>query len=321
MMRRVAGGFTLLELLVAVTLTLGIAAVMLSVTSSTLNLWRRTQDKFTVSAQAKLALDVIERDLQGGVFRRDPAATWFALTVSNSTSGLSSQGWQLTSRMKPATAESLSLLPLKADGALDSIAAARFGVSGAWIRYLSAVSASSSDGALPRALSYQVARRPVSGTISSSNQAEVRYSLYRSTVSPANTFTNGNDVLASTYGTTLSSPSSSDLLLPNAVDFGAWLYVRDNAGALRRIFPADANDFSHYARDAGGAADLSRYPQVADFMVRVLSDEGARLVSAIEQGTVTRPASFASDAAWWWSVVEANSTVFVRRVEVKGATQ
>jgi len=27
----------------------------------------------------------------------------------------------------------------------------------------------------------------------------------------------------------------------------------------------------------------------------------------------------ATDAAWWWAVVDANSTVFTRRIEIKGA--
>ncbi len=321
MSRRTEHGFTLLELLVALTLTLGIAAVMLAVTSSTLSLWRRTQDNFTVTSQAKLALDLIEKDVQSAVFRRDPNATWLALAVSNSTSGLTSRGWQLASRMKPATAESRALLPLRDDGSVDTIARARFGVAGAWIRFLSTGIASASEGTVPRAIAYQIARRPVGGTISASNQAEVRYALFRSNVTGATTFANGNDVLASTYGTTLSSPSAADILLPNVVDFGAWLYVRDNAGALRRIYPADASDDLHNARDPGGVADGSRYPQIVDFMVRVLSDDGARQVAALEQGTVTRPAGFATDAEWWWAVVEANSTVFVRRVEVKGGTQ
>lgn len=321
MKHRITHGFTLLELLIAVTLTLGIAAVMLTVTSGTLALWRRTQDVFTLTSQAKLALDLIERDLQTGVFRRDASTTWFAAMLTNSPNGLPSRGWQLAGVMKPATADSLALLPRRSDGSLDSISRARFGVSGVWLRFIAAASASATDGALPRAVGYQVARRPVTGAIAATNQAEVRYSLYRSAISSSNSFANGNDVLASAYGSSLSSPSSSDLLLTNVVDFGVWLHVRDSSGALRRVFPADGGDLTHTARDSGGAADADRYPQVADVMLRVLSEEGARQIAAIEQGVVPRPASYASDAEWWWAVAEAHSSVFVRRVEVKGATE
>ena len=55
-------------------------------------------------------------------------------------------------------------------------------------------------------------------------------------------------------------------------------------------------------------------------MVRLLTERGATLLAEIESGAgrVTRPPAYASDAEWWWAVVEANSRVYVRRVEVKG---
>lgn len=314
-------GFTLLELLVAVTLTLGIAAVMFTVTSTTLALWRRTQDTFTITSQAKLALDLFERDLHGAVFRPESTTTWLAASLANSTGDLASRGWQLAAVMKPATGDSLALLPQRPDGSRDLISRARFGVSGVWLRFITAVGESAGDAALPRAVAYQIARRPVSGTISATNKAEVRYSLYRSAIASDISFANGNDVLASAYGASLSSPSPSELLLTNVVDFGVWLYVRDSAGALRQIFPSNTNDLDHAARDPGGAADANRYPQVADVMVRVLSEDGARQIAALEQGVIKRPAAYASDAEWWWAVVEGNSSVYVQRVEIKGVNQ
>jgi prepilin-type N-terminal cleavage/methylation domain-containing protein len=323
-------GFTLLELLVAVVLTLGIAAVMLAVTTSTLTLWRRSQDRFSTAAQAKLALDFLERDLQAGVFREDTATTWLAVTVANNTAGLTNHGWQTTLRMKPATSESLALLPTANGEVAPTIAQARFGVSGAWLRFIATNVETS--GSLPVALSYQIVRRPVSGSnVSSGNPAEVRYTLFRSAVASDTSFAIGNDVLAAGYNSaseapsnaraasTLTNPSTgSDTLVTNAVDFGVWLYVRAPDGSLRRIFPVEADDLTHTARDAGGAADGNRYPDVADVMVRVLTEDGARQIAAIEQGTIARPPTSATDAQWWWSVVEANSVVFVRRIEWKG---
>lgn len=316
-MRRRVQGFTLLELLVAVTLTLGMAAVMLAVTASTLNVWRRTQDRFSTSAQAKLALDFLERDLHAGVFRPDAATTWLAADITNSASSLTSRGWQIGSLMKPSTDESLRLWPASDDARASTIADARFGASGTWLRFVSAVTESGSDGALPRALAYQIARRPQTGAISATNPAEVRYALYRTAVSSAASFANGNDVTVG-YGAALSVANASGVILSNAVDFGVWLHARTAAGSLRRIFPADASDLSHAARDSGGAADANRYPDVVDVMIRVLSEEGARQIAAMEQGTIARPSDYSSDAEWWWAVVEANSTVFVRRIEVKG---
>lgn len=316
-MRRGVQGFTLLELLVAVTLTLGMAAVMLAVTTSTLNVWRRTQDRFSTAAQAKLALDFLERDLHAGLFRADATTTWLALDVSNNASSLTARGWQTAPFMKPATGDSLNLLPASDAGRAPIISNARFGVSGAWLRLITMVAESGSDGAVPRAVAYQVARRPQTGAIAANNAADVRYTLYRTAIASSISFANGNDVTTG-YATTLSSPNAGDAILSNAVDFGVWFYVRAADGSLRRIFPADASDLSHAAREAGTAADANRYPEVADVMIRVLSDDGARQIAAMEQGTIARPASYASDAEWWWGVVVANSTVFVRRIELKG---
>lgn len=330
-MRSRAEGFTLLELLVAVVLTLGIAAVMLAVTVSTLNVWRRAQDRVTTSAQAKLALDFLERDLHAGIFRPDATTTWLAATVANDAAGVANHGWQTTALMKPATSDSLVVVPVTSDGRTPTIAAARFGLSGVWLRFIATNVETS--GSLPVAISYQLARRPVSGAnITPANPAEVRYTLFRSAVAASTSFAIGNDVTNSGYASTSETSATAraaptltnantgnDALVTNAVDFGVWLYVRAVDGAMRRIFPANPGDLTHAARDPGGAADANRYPDVADVMIRALTEEGARQIAAMEQGTIARPATFATDAQWWWSVVEANSTVHVRRIELKGS--
>jgi hypothetical protein len=51
-------------------------------------------------------------------------------------------------------------------------------------------------------------------------------------------------------------------------------------------------------------------------MVRVLSDEGATLLANLESG---RGRTQAATDAEWWNLVEAHSTIFVQRIEVKGA--
>ena len=48
------------------------------------------------------------------------------------------------------------------------------------------------------------------------------------------------------------------------------------------------------------------------------SEVTQKLIEAMEAGRVNRPVNYATDADWWWGVVEANSTVFIRRVEIKG---
>ena len=328
--RPTADGFTLLELLVAVVITLVLAGLMLTVVTNTLNLWHRTQDNFSTAAQAKLVLDMAERDFQAAPFRKD-GVTWLAVDVINSVGSLNTHGWLAsTAAIKPATTESQRLVPTTS-GTTPLIGDARFGLSGAWLRFIT--TNVESGGSLPIAVSYQIARRPLSGIISAASQADVRYTLFRAAVSTDNTFANGNDMTATGYASgsstpaasrnaaTITNPNSGDALATNVVDFGVWLYVRDTTtGSLRRIFPADNSDIAHAAHDTGTAPDATRFPDVADVMVRILTEQGAGLLAEIESGNgrITRPSNYVSDPEWWWGVVEANSRVYTRRVEVKG---
>jgi len=54
--------------------------------------------------------------------------------------------------------------------------------------------------------------------------------------------------------------------------------------------------------------------------VRILTEKGATLLGEVEGGAgrMVRPEDFASDADWWWAIVESNSQVYARRVELKG---
>ncbi len=324
----IARGFTLLELLVAMSITVLLAGLMLTVITGALTMWHRAQNRFATAAQAKLALDMIERDLQAAVFRLD-GGTWLAVDVSNLPSALATHGWLTAGIMKPAGAESLRLLPDSSAGTARSVGEARFGLSGAWLRFIT--TNVEADGSLPIAVSCQIARRPLSGGINPGNPAAVRYTLFRAAVSAEGTLASGNDVVASAYNSTsvnpsatrspatLTNPNSADALATNVVDFGVWLYVRDTADGLRRIFPVDDSDTAHAARDLGPAPDANRFPEAADVLIRILTEEGATLLSEMESGKgwVARPAAYATDAAWWWVLVEANSHVYTRRVEIK----
>ncbi len=327
------GGFTLLELLVAVTITLILAGLMLRVTGSLLNFWRRSQADHTQAITAKQVFDYLEQDFQSACFRRDNSR-WLAADIIDSPAGLANHGWLISPGvMKPANGGSLSPLPPQDANGSRSPASARFGLSGVWLRFVA--TNVESGGSLPAIVAYQLARRPVTGDPGPTNPAPVRYSLYRSAISNSETFGNGYDVTAANYASTSNSPSSAgsslyrtarnvmnpshaNLLASNVVDFGCWLYVRNPDSTLQRIYPSAAGDISHQAVGSSLALD-SRYPAVVDVMLRILTEEGASLLDAIESSRVpSRPPDYSTDAAWWWAVVEANSRVFVRRIEIKG---
>ncbi len=313
-------------------ITLVLAGLMLAVTTNVLALWRRSQATYTQAVTAKQVLDLVERDLQSALYRRD-AVCWLAADIIDEPAGLANHGW-LTGPglMKPASSGSLRPLPAPDANGISQMVDARFGLSGIWLRCVA--TNVESGGSLPTAIAYQMVRRPVTGNPITSNPAPVRYSLYRSVVGNDDTFAHGYDVTASSYGSTSNTPSSAlstayrqprnitnpshaNLLASNVVDFGCWFYVKDSAGSLLRTYPAATGDLSHQAIGNSTAND-SRFPDVADILVRILSEAGATLIEAIETGRVTRPTNYATDAEWWWAVVEANSAVFIRRVEIKG---
>lgn len=308
-------GFTLLELLVAIGITLIIAGAILAATRSTLYLWQRTQDAVTADTQARVALDYLERDLESALFRSD-GHTWLAIDITNAASSLTNHGWLSTATSKPGGPLSLNLLANNSD----EMDRARFGVSGAWLRFFT--TNVESGASLPTAVSYQLVRRPVSGAIATSNPAAVRYGFFRSAVSSDQTFTAGYDLLSGyawssasppgqrSSGTITNPNTTSDFLATNVIDFGVWLYVRETTGELRRIFPESDSDLTHRT------VSLTDFPDVADVMLRVLTEQGSQLLDQIENGrlSIARPADISADADWWWSVADANSRVYVRRV-------
>lgn len=223
--------------------------------------------------------------------------------------------------MKPSGPESLRLSPTEPD---DSMANARFGLSGCWLRFVASNMEANDVQSTPVVISYQLARRPLTGAVSASNQAGIRYRLYRTAVSATVTFNLGYEVRAAGYSVlsanpspersaqAVTSPSNAEALADDVIDFGVWLYARNPDGSLRRTFPAGSSSLSH------AAPQDDAFPVVADVMMRILTADGAGRLDAIEQGRVVRPPEYASDAAWWWAVAEANSRVFTRRIVLQG---
>jgi prepilin-type N-terminal cleavage/methylation domain-containing protein len=295
-------GFTLLELLVAVAITLLLAGLLLTATTNLLQAWRRGQGDATITVEAKLVLDQLERDLQAAISRSD-GKTWLDGRILEG-SQFANNGWILTAAgvLKPET-ESLRPLPPSQNNAPANIAEARFGRSGQWLRFVSS-DYDSSTGTLPAAVSYQVVRR----RIAASTEATVRYALFRSKLSAAQTFVElGSKIFTDSAPAGLIAPSTADVIATNAIDFGIWIYSRDSTGLETAVYPT-----------SNSSASVSVVPARAVIyaMVRILTEEGASVVDAIESGRVAPPAG-RSSGEWWWEVAEANSRVYVRRIELK----
>ncbi len=312
-------GFTLLELLVATSISLVLAGLLLAIIHHALGLWQRQRGAVDTAAQARLVLDFLERDLQGALHRED-GGNWLAVDILDAPTALGGHAWLVQPGMKPGNGASLRL----SGDTGGSVATARFGLSGCWLRFIGSPSEAADAWAMPAVVSYQIARRPVAGAVSADNAAEVRYRLYRTAVTPQATFANGYDLRAAAYTTSSGRPASErtaaavtapaklEALADNVVDFGVWLYARNADGSLRRTFPQTGATLRHTVPRDGA------FPTVADVMVRILTEAGATELAAMEQGRQVRPPEYASDAAWWWAVVERHSQVFTRRIQILG---
>ena len=346
-----APGFTLLELLLAATLTALLAALVLATMAGVMSHWNRTAGRLSAAAAAQLGLDQLAQDLQAAVFRAD-GNVWLAASVLPDTS-LSGQ-WRVAAvaaQGKPGNSHpgTLSLAASSAD-------AMRFGVAGVWLRFFTTKADTNADAAdlpAPAAVGYQIVRQ----NITSSAASEQRYLLFRAEVrrtktagGAPGTFEAGYDLNptampATAYMTpsatagdpgNLSRPPLGSALVDNVIDFGLRLYVREGGG-LRLVFPAAPAELGgappcgtatplsppsietqHYSQSIPPtASDHYRhaFPEVAELMIRVLDDEGGRILAAYEAGDLHPPAGVAA-ADYWWVLAAAHSRVITRRVAV-----
>ena len=334
-------GFTLVELLVATTITAVLAGVMVAIVANVSGFWGRTSGRASAESQARFVLDQIALDLQSALYR-DDGAVWLAATIPANTgnTGLWNTTGATTNALKPANnAGSLQGI---ATGAIDQ---ARFGVAGTWLRFFTSkrganTAAQPATFSAPVAVAYQIVRRSITGA-DNRQPVDRRYLLHRSEVRPARTsaastrngtLESGFDLAASAYAPASSSgvqtadpaeirfPTINSVIAENVIDFGVRLHVRDSTSStgLRQVFPATNTALAYLARSPAtlpGAADP--FPEVVDVMVRVLTDEGASLIASYEAGRLTAPQGVTAQA-YWWQLAIANSQVLTRRIVVNG---
>src|SRR5690606_6550378 len=113
-------------------------------------------------------------------------------------------------------------------------------------------------------------------------------------LSPAATLT-ASDVLFADKSrpTALVTSTLNDTLAMNVVDLGIWLYRRDSNNQLERIFPSDADSPPEFSVPGDGV------PAEADLMVRILTDQGAATIAAMENGLIPVPPDYQGNWAAW----------------------
>ena len=348
-------GFSLLELLVAVAVTGLLAAMLLNITTQVLTTQTKATGQLETNQAAQFILDRIQEDLQCAVYRNDGNVWFAATILENTTNSQvwesDERGKPNTSSLR-ITADNWEGPEGERDGVVVannqwSLIDSRFGVGGTWLRFFTQApeldpDAKTSGGV--RAVGYQLVRYGLTG----SETSKPRYQLFRSDVTAEATFEAGYDLhpINGEYGTAAadgvrvpkniitpifadSMGASTDFsLAANVIDFGIRAYMinenNEGTGTLNQIFPnvdeSTSGSSSGYellstSDPASGTRSPHAFPEVVDVMVRILTMEGASVISAFEEGLIPVPEGF-SEEEYWWELAEGNSDVYVRRIRV-----
>jgi len=347
--------FTLIEVLVASGVTVLLVGFIVVIVSNVSNFWTRSSGSLTAGSQARYALDQLTLDLQSALYR-DDGGTWLAATISANTSTSGFWDTRNALVVKPTNMNadgSLRAVPaIDPDTRIpnpvgaNSAISPRFGQAGMWLRFFTTKRGANSAADLatisaPVAVGWQIVRRPASVRV---GNLDIRYFLHRAEVrattistSPG-TLQSGYSIVAPAYTTGVGTSNNSGvtsgdprgvqvpggvasdyaIIGENVIDFGVRLFIRDPSGPeLVAIFPLTNAAESHFAANPPRVGAIStQFPEVADVMIRVLTDEGARLIATFEAGRLTAPTG-RSNAQYWWDLALANSKVYSRRIVLR----
>ena len=363
-------GFTVLELIVAVSVTAVLSGMLLLISRQVLETQSVSSAELERNQIAHFVLDQIQEDLQCALYRND-GNVWMAMSLLNESGNSGSWIEPKKSSFAKPPLNSLRIIesdwPSDAlqDAEIDSLgqgpfAKSRFGLAGTWLRFFTQSPEldpqAKGDGAA-RAVSYQIIRYGITG----SSNSRKRYHLFRSDVSAKNTFEAGYNLHPendSWYGSDASNISvdpnflgtprvpstlinpvieeggdylpTSFSLATNIIDFGIRAYHLEKnsfgTGNLVQIFPPIDQDSSgnllaeeflatsHIPYQVITDPTFYLFPDVVDVMVRVLSEEGARILESFENGDFPN-----MEEVDWWSIAEEHSKVYFRRIKIYGS--
>ncbi len=280
MPRRRPRGFTLLELLLAASLTVVLVAAVLMIATRATDLWDRSAGRAEAINAGQRILDQVARDLQcAGPIK--PSDVWLTVRLG----------------------EPLGEPSIRLGG--ETVGADRFGPGALVLRMVTRneVLGSPGETPLPVVVSYRIAQLPIGpgGT--------PRSVLCRVETKPEDAFKDGFDLSAAQYADADEPTEPADagdlasvlewVIGAGVVDFG----LRIVAGH-QLVFPvgADAREILLAGQRQG--------PLEVELMVRVLTLQGATALGVLAPGR---------SAADWWRVVESGSVVVTRRVLIVGA--
>ena len=197
-------GFTVLELLVAVSVTALLAAMLFTITSQVVKTQTQSSGDLETNQLAQFILDRIQEDLQCAILRND-GNNWLVATVlGEQAPDNSDDPWSenLEENPKPVgaslrvssdhwEAQGLEVDEIIKENEQGPLTESRFGKRGVWLRFFTQspeVDPDAKNSGAARAVGYQIIRH---GLISDSREAQPRYQLFRADVSDENTLRAG----------------------------------------------------------------------------------------------------------------------------------
>lgn len=309
MRRRTRAGFTLIELLVGLVLTSGFAAALFATGVAVTGVWHRVGGGLAAEAQATAALDRVERDLLSLLVNPQQEGVWLAVSREDDSAALRRRGWSMAGRPKPTS---------RRGGENILGVGARFGRSGAWLRFFATAPESSSH--LPVAVGYQVVRWWPGTREAQLRSSGPRYVLCRTELDSGRTWRAGFDLAAAPYRatvtgrpSTLERPSPAvEVLAASVVDFGVGVGYLDRSGSEVRLFPL----VDEHEELALVDFPLDASALLVDVVVRVATEEGARRLAKLEQEMAGSIDGATLDERWW-RTAHAFSKVRWRRILVR----
>ncbi len=335
----------------AAALTVVLTAIVLGSVTTVLRQWARSTGRLGAAAQARLVFDRLAQDLEGAI---PDGRGRVALAVTVLPDTRLSGRWQpaaVPTQGKPdnSHAGSLNLGAARLEDLRFGVA----GVWLRLFSVKADSEATAADLSAPVAVGYQIVRQQITSSATAPRRyllfrAEVRRT--RTAGGSPGTFEAGYDLdpdasPATPYMTpnatagdpgNLIRPPLGSVLADNVIDFGVRLYVREG-DVWRLVFPAQASvrggapaagrptaafppsaETEHLARAVRPSEDdhyRHAFPALAEVMIRVLTEEGARLMAAYEAGLIRPPAGMPA-GDYWWMLAEANSEVFTQRIQL-----
>jgi prepilin-type N-terminal cleavage/methylation domain-containing protein len=194
------GGFTLLEMLTAMAISMILAGALLVICSHVMDIWRKGQNRLRANFDMRIALDILATDLESAVLKSEDYELLHSVPMNNVGTG------------------------------------GKQALRASWLMFFSApfYKSSGNPGDIT-AISYRLAYQD---SLQAGGPNPI-FAIYRSVKDPRTTFDSvlGKPNIRTGFWDGQATNTLADFLVPNVVDFSITFWFNDSAGNLHSIDP------------------------------------------------------------------------------------